>query len=38
MEQGIVLCKQLKEHVPEITALGISDHTIDALFKEIDNL
>jgi hypothetical protein len=38
MEQGIVLCRQLKEHVSDITALGVSDHTIDALFKEIDSL
>jgi len=38
MDQGIVLCKQLKEHVPELSALGVSDATIDTLFKEVDHL
>lgn len=38
MEQGIVLCSQLREHMEEIEALGVSKQTIQRLFVEIDGL
>jgi len=38
MEQGIVLCRQVKEHMDEIQALGLSNRAIDSLLGEIKQL
>jgi hypothetical protein len=38
MEQGIVLTRQLYEHIPVLQSLGLSDRMLDALFDEVEHL
>jgi peptidoglycan/xylan/chitin deacetylase (PgdA/CDA1 family) len=38
MEQGIVLTRQLYEHIPLLKSLGLSDRTLDSLFDEVEHL
>lgn len=38
MEKGVVLCRQLKEHVDEIESLGLSNDAIKKLFVEVNDL
>jgi hypothetical protein len=38
MDQGVVLCRQLYEHVETLRTLGLSDRMIDTLFEEVEHL
>lgn len=38
MEQGIVLCRQLKDNLNELAPLGISEHVADRVRREIEDL
>lgn len=38
LEQGIVLCQSLRDHVPELRALGMSERAWQSTLTEIDRL
>jgi hypothetical protein len=38
MDQGVVLCKQVRSQVDKVQALGLSDKAVGTLFEEIDDL
>jgi len=38
MEQGIVLCRQVRERAEDVEVLGLSKKTMSNLFEEINNL
>lgn len=38
MEQGIVLCSQIRQHAEEVESLGLSRQALQRLFMEIDGL
>lgn len=38
MEQGVVLCPQVPEHVRDLEALGLSGRTIEAVLTEVTHL